>query len=229
MDCADILDRMASMVKPESIEGLSRYGIRSERMLGLSMGQLSELAREIGRDHGMAGCLWNAGIHDSRMLAAMIEEPAKVTDEQMESWAGAFDNWAICDGVCNRLFRLMPQARSKCEEWSSRKEEYVKRASFALMCSLAVHDRTSKKEVFEHFLEICERESDDPRKYVMKAVNWAIRSIGKRNMDLNLKAIECAERVANRDSRAARWIASDALRELRSEKVQERLLRRQKR
>ncbi len=226
--CDEILRRMESMASPGAVDAIERYGIRSDKMLGLSMGQLSQLAKEIGRDHRMADCLWKAGSHDSRMLAAMIEEPAKVTEVQMESWVVEFDNWAICDGVCNRLFRLMPQARSKCEEWSTREEEFVKRAAFALMCSLAVHDRTYEG-VFEHFLEICERESEDSRKYVMKAVNWAIRSIGKRDLDLNRKAIECAERIANRDSKTSRWIASDALRELRSEKVQERLLRHQKR
>jgi 3-methyladenine DNA glycosylase AlkD len=217
------------MASPTGSEGMARYGIRSEKVLGLSMGELREMAKELGKDHQLALCLWMAGSHESRLLAAMVDDPLCVTEEQIESWAMNFDNWAVCDGVCVHLFRRTPFARSKCLEWPSRDEEYVKRAGFALMATLAVHEKREGDGLFESFLEIIERESTDDREYVKKGANWALRQIGKRNSSLNEKAIQVAERISIKDSRAARWIASDALRELKSEKVQERIMKRESR
>ncbi|NYT11164.1 MAG: DNA alkylation repair protein [Methanomassiliicoccales archaeon] len=214
------------MASPTGSEGMARYGIRSEKVLGLSMGELREMAKELGKDHQLALCLWAAGFHESRILAALIDDPSRVTEEQIESWAMDFDNWAVCDSVCASLFRRTQFARSKCLEWPSREEEYVKRAGFTLMAALAVHEKKEGDGLFESFFEIIERESMDDREYVKKGVNWALRQIGKRNSSLNKKAIQVAERISNLDSKAARWIASDALRELKSEKVQERIMRR---
>ena len=217
------------MASPAGVEGMARYGIRSEKVLGLSMGKLREMAKELGKDHQLALCLWTAGSHESRLLASLVDDPSDVTEEQIESWVMDFDNWAICDGVCANLFQRTLFARSKCMEWSSRDEEYVKRASFALMAALAVHAKKEGDGLFESFLEIIERESTDEREYVKKGVNWALRQIGKRNSYLNENAIQVAERISTIDSRAARWIASDALRELKSNKVQERLMKRENR
>lgn len=213
------------MASPAGAEGMARYGIRSEKVLGLSMGELREIAKGLGKDHQLALCLWTAGLHESRMLAALVDVPSDVTERQMESWAMDFDNWAICDGVCNHLFRRTPFAHRKCIEWSSRDEEYVKRASFALMAALAVHDKKAGDEIFRSYLQIIERESSDGRAYVKKGINWALRQIGKRNLSLNGEAIQVAERIGGFDSSAARWVASDALRELRGGSVQERLRR----
>lgn len=229
MRCEDVILRLESMSFPEGAEGMARYGIRSEKVLGLTMSQLREIARDLGEDHQLALCLWKAGYHESRILAALVDDPVKVTEEQIDLWVTDFDNWAVCDGVCNHLFRRTPLAHRKCVEWSSREEQYVKRASFALMASLAVHDQVSEDRVFTSYLGIIEREATDDRPYVKKGVNWALRQIGKRNLSLNIDAIKTAERLASMESRAARWIASDALRELKGEKVQGRLRNRRSR
>jgi 3-methyladenine DNA glycosylase AlkD len=229
LNCEKLILRLESMASPTGSEGMARYGIRSEKVLGLSMGELREMAKELGKDHQLALCLWTAGFHESRILAALIDDPSRVTEEQIESWAMDFDNWAVCDSVCTSLFRRTQFARSKCLEWPSRDEEYVKRAGFTLMAALAVHEKKGGDGLFESFFEIIERESMDDREYVKKGVNWALRQIGKRNSSLNEKAIQVAERISNLDSKAARWIASDALRELKSEKVQERIMKRESR
>lgn len=218
-----ILRTLKSYYKPENIEGMARFGIVAKKAYGVPAPALRKLAREIGRDHALAQRLWSSGIQDARGLAALIDDPAEVTEEQMESWAAEFDNWAVCDGVCLHLFRRTPFAYGKAIEWSARDEEFVKRAGFALMACLVVHDKKAGDRRFERFLPIIEREATDERHFVRKAVNWALRQIGKRNLRLSQKAIERAERIRALDSRAARWIAADALRELRSDAVQKRL------
>jgi 3-methyladenine DNA glycosylase AlkD len=152
-----------------------------------------------------------------------VDEPAKVTEAQLERWARDFDSWDICDGVCSNLFDRTPFARGKAIEWSARREEYVKRAGFVLMAALAVHDKKAPDALFREFLPLIEREATDERNFVKKAVNWALRQIGKRNGALNRDAIAAAKRIRRIDSKAARWIAADALRELQSAAVQERL------
>jgi 3-methyladenine DNA glycosylase AlkD len=229
LNCEEVILRLESMASPTGVEGMARFGIRSEKVLGLSMGEVREMAKELGKDHQLAQCLWRTGFHESRLLASLVDDPSLVTEEQVESWAMDFDNWAVCDGVCANLFQRTPFARSKCMEWSSRDEEFVKRASFALMAILAVHEKKEGDGLFESFLEIIERESIDQRVYVKKGVNWALRQIGKRNSSLNEKAIRIAERISMKDSRAARWIASDALRELKGDKVQERITKKKNR
>ena len=221
-----ILRILKSHYKPENIEGMARFGIVARKAYGVPTLALRKLAREIGKDHALAQRLWASGIHDARGLAALIDDPAEVTEDQMESWVADFDNWAVCDGVCLHLFRRTPFAHGKAIEWTARDEEFVKRAGFALMACLAVHDKRAGDRQFERFLPIIEREATDDRNFVRKAVNWALRQIGKRNLGLNRKAIERAERIRALDSRAARWIAADALRELRGDAVQKRLRQR---
>ncbi|UCE92456.1 MAG: DNA alkylation repair protein [Methanobacteriota archaeon] len=223
MGTAEVVSRLRSMADPRSVEGMARYGISTGNALGISVTNLRKVAKEIGRDHRMALELWATGIHEARILAAIIDEPGKVSRRQMDRWAKDFDSWDVCDQACTCLFDRTPHAIDKAVEWSRREEEFVKRAGFALIAGLAAHDKAAPDEVFAGFLEHVKRESDDDRKYVRKAVNWALRQIGKRNVRLNGLAISCAEDIATVDSRAARWIASDALRELRSEAVQRRL------
>ena len=218
-----ILRTLKSYYTPENVAGLARFGIVTKKVYGVPAPALRKLAKQIGRDHDLARRLWATGILDARTLAALIDDPAQVTEEQMESWVAEFDNWAICDGCCSNLFDRTPFANRKAVEWSARKEEYVKRAAFSLMAALAVHDKQASDAAFRRFLPLIERASDDDRNFVKKAVNWALRQIGKRNLALNAKAIAAAERVRARGTRTARWIAADALRELRSEAVQKRL------
>jgi len=224
--CNEILDRLRSLGDPKAMEGMVRYGIRSANALGVSAPKLRRLAREVGKDHDLAAELWRTGIYDARILAALIDDPARVTVRQMERWAKDFDSWAVCDAACCCLFDQTPHAWTQAVEWTNRQEEYVKRAGFVLMAALAVHDKKAPDERFEAFLPLIAEHAIDKRNFVKKAVNWALRQIGKRNRRLNSLAIQTGERLRQIDSRAARWIASDALRELTGDKVQARLNRR---
>jgi 3-methyladenine DNA glycosylase AlkD len=181
------------------------------------------MAREIGTDHRLAGRLFSSGVHEARILASMIDDPNRVTEAQADRWARAFDSWDVCDQCCMNLFRKTRFARAKAIEWSERDEEFVKRAAFALMATLAVHDKAAPDAAFKEFLPIIEREATDERTYVRKAVNWALRQIGKRNLVLNRAAVAAARRIARIDSKAARWIAADARRELTGDAVQAKL------
>ncbi len=203
---------------------MARFGIATDRALGgSSIPYLRWLAKRLGKDHRLAAELWASRIHEARILAGLVDDPAAVTEEQMEAWAAEFDSWDVVDGVCGSLFDKTPFAYGKTVEWSSRREEFVKRAAFALMAMLALHDKQAEDRSFEVFLPIIERESGDPRNLVRKAVNWALRQIGKRNLALNAKAIATAVRIKESGVRSAKWVASDALRELRSSAVQARL------
>ncbi len=223
MQLQAVLKRLRAQGDPRNVEGMARYGIRSAKAYGVSLAQLRLIAREIGRDHALAQRLWATGIYEARSLAIFIEEPARVTERQLERWARDFDNWAICDGCCIHLFDRTPFARRKVREWSRRPEEFVKRAAFALMAALAVHHKQAPDALFTGYLHIVSREAGDERNGVKKAVNWALRQIGKRNLALNRAAIAIAEAIRARGSRSGRWIAADALRELRSDAVQRRL------
>jgi 3-methyladenine DNA glycosylase AlkD len=203
---------------------MARFGIETSNALGISVSKLRKLAREIGPSHALAQELWESGIHEARGLAALIDEPKKVTEHQMERWVRAIDSWDICDGCCGNLFDKTPFAYRKAVEWSRREEEeYVKRAGFALMAWLAVHDKKASDAKFLRFLPIIRRESTDERNFVRKAVNWALRQTGKRSPLLNEAAIRTAQQIQKLDSRSARWLAADALRELTSEAVRQRL------
>jgi len=181
------------------------------------------MAKRIGKDHAVAAGLWSTEIHEARLLAGFIDDPEKVTEKQMESWAADFDSWDIVDQVCSSLFDKTPFAYAKAVEWSSREEEFVKRAGFVLMAALSVHDREAPDKAFTKFLPTIKREATDERNFVKKAVNWALRQIGKRDLVLNAAAVKIAKEIQKIDSKSARWIASDALRELESDKVRKRL------
>jgi 3-methyladenine DNA glycosylase AlkD len=223
MTVDEVLARLRTAGDPAAVEGMARFGINPEKTLGVSVPKLRALAKEVGRDHALARALWKSGVHEARILAPMIEEPARVTEAQIERWVRDLDSWDVCDGFCLNLLDRLPIAWEKAVAWSARPEEFVKRAGFVLMARLAVRQKTAPDERFLAFLPIVEREADDRRNFVKKGVNWALRQIGKRNLALNRAAIACGERLARRDSAAARWIARDALRELRDEKVQARL------
>lgn len=220
------------MANPENAAGMARYGINPKGTLGISIYELRPIASQFKREppergHLVALELWESGIHEARLLAVFMDDPAKVTAEQMESWVIDFDSWDICDQACTSLFDLTPFAYDKAYEWSERQDEFIKRGGFALMAGLAVHDKIAPDEKLAGFFPVILRESEDERNYVKKGVNWALRNLGKRNMALNQLAIDTANRIQAVPSRAARWIAADALRELTSEKVQQRLQKRQ--
>ncbi|MEW6211120.1 MAG: DNA alkylation repair protein [Acidobacteriota bacterium] len=225
MNYREAIERLKSLSDPARVAAMSRFGVQVKKALGISAPELRRLAREIGKDHAMAARLWSSGIHEARILAALIDDAQFVTEGQMESWASDFDSWDVCDACCSNLFDRTPFAYRKAIEWSRREEEYVKRAAFALMAALAVHDKKAADENFVKFLPLIRRESADDRNFVKKAVNWALRQIGKRNAALNRAAIDAAREIQSVSSRSARWIAADALRELTSEKVQSRLRR----
>ncbi len=223
MDEREILSRLKAMRNPANVAGMARFGINSENTLGISVYDLRNMAKEIGVDHGLALRLWDSGIHEARLLAVFLDEPAKVNEAQMEKWAGDFNSWDVCDQASTSLFDQTGLAWKKAREWSSREEEFVKRAGFALMAGLAVHDKSAGNEAFIGLLPIIKREAKDGRNFVRKAVNWALRNIGKRNIILNREAVKTAKEIAKIDSKSAKWIAADALRELESAKVKTRL------
>ncbi|MEP7149211.1 MAG: DNA alkylation repair protein [Acidobacteriota bacterium] len=227
MTLAEILKKLKSLGSPDNVEGMKRFGIVTTESFGLTAPVLKQFAREVKtatRDrHALAAELWNTGIYDARAVAVLIDDPTQVTPEQMERWAGDFDNWATVDGACGHLFCRTSFAHEKALEWAEAKPEFVKRAGFSLMAYLAVHDKKAHDDQLAVFLPVIERHSDDERNFVKKAVNWALRQIGKRSLKLNKLAIESAERIKLQNTKSAKWIASDALRELTSEKVIARL------
>jgi 3-methyladenine DNA glycosylase AlkD len=221
---AEILQQLKlKAASPANLDGMARYGITVEKRFGISVTDLRRIAKEIGKDHKLAVDLWKSGIADARILASMIAVPEKITSEEMETWVSGFDSWDVCDQVCMNLFDKTAFARKKIAEWSIREEEYVKRAAFALIACLVSHDRHAPDKDFIGFLQIIKHAATDERNYVKKAVNWALRNIGKRNATLNKAAIKTAKEIQRIDSKAARWIAADAIRELESSAVQKRL------
>ena len=223
MKYREIIKQLKSLSNPEAVEGMARFGINPRNTFGVSIPNLRKIAKAAGKDHELALQLWDSGIHEARMLAGFIDDPALVTLEQMEEWVSDFDSWDVCDQVCSNLFDKTSSAYRKALEWAGREEEFVKRAGFVLMASLAVHDKAAGENEFERFLSMIKREASDGRNFVKKAVNWALRQIGKRNAYLNKLAVKTAGEIQKLHSRSARWIAADAIRELESEAVQRRL------
>ena len=210
----DVIERLKSMANPKAVEGMARYGINPQGTLGVSVKDLRKLAKQIGKDHGLALKLWASGIHEARILASMIDDPREVTEEQMENWVKGFDSWDVCDQVCMNLFEKLPTAYDKAREWAGRPEEFVKRAGFALIACLAWHDKSAPDERFLDFLPVIEAGATDERNMVKKAVSWALRNMGKRNPGLREASVALAGEMSGAESRSARWIARDALREL---------------
>ncbi len=223
MTCDEVLALLAARGNAENRAGMARYGINTARAFGVSVYEIRRVARGMGTDHRLALELWETGNHEAQLLAGMIDDPVLVDEAQLERWAADFDSWDICDQTCANLFERTALARVKAVEWAEREEEFVKRAAFALMAALAWHDKRAPDEDFERFLPVIAAAADDERNFVKKAVNWALRNIGKRNPALNAAAVACARQIKALDARSARWIAADAIRELTSAKVQQRL------
>jgi len=224
-NCARALRELRALGEQRNIDGMARFGIRARVVYGVAKPKMDELARRIGKNHDLALELWATGVHDARILAGMIDDPEQVNPSQMERWVRDFDNWDVCDGTCCHLFVFATPAWAKAIEWSRREKEFEKRAGFALMAYLAYRDKSAPDTKYQRLFSIIRREAHDERNFVRKAVNWALRPIGKRNLKLNRAAIQEATLIYKIDSRAARWIAADALRELKSDAVQRRLRR----
>lgn len=215
MDTAEVLNMLRERGNPEYLEGMKRYGIDCTHALGVKVPELRRLARQLKKDHALALGLWKSGVHEARILASMVDDPARVTPAQIRRWAHQFSSWDICDQVCGNLFDRTPYALDYAAEFSGEKPEFVKRAGFVLMAESAVHQKTTPDEAFTALFPLIEREAWDERNFVKKAVNWALRQIGKRSEPLRQQAISCADRILLQQSASARWIARDALRELR--------------
>lgn len=218
--------RLKAFSNPKEVKNLERFAITGPA-LGIRIPVLRQIAKETGKDHALAAMLWEDGIRESRILATMIEEPDLVDRDQMEAWAAVLDGWEVCDQCCQNLFEKTSFAWEKAVEWAGREEEFVKRSGFVLMAKFALSDKQTGDEAFEKFFPLIIRESKDPRNFVKKAVNWALRQIGKRNLSLNKKALACAEEIKKTGTKSGRWIASDAIRELRSEKLLQRMKKRE--
>ena len=233
MTASEVVKKLEALGSPDNIAGMERYAIVTAKAFGIPTPVLKQVAREVKKEvadrHVLAQQLWDTGIYDARAVAFLIDDPRRVTEDQMERWAADFDNWATVDGTCGYLFCRTPFAYKKAFEWATRDEEFVKRAAFSLMAYLTVHDKKADDDSLAVFLPVIERHSDDDRNFVKKAVNWALRQIGKRNIALNQLAIDTAERIKQQGSKPARWIATDALRELKSEKVLARIHERETR
>lgn len=219
----DILEQLKSMSNPQAVNAMARFGIQTQNAYGISIPQVRHMAAKIGTNQQLAQKLWESNIHEARILAGLIADPRKFNEKLLERWVMGFNSWDLCDQCCNNLFRKTKLAWSKAKEWPHRSEPFVKRAGFVLMAALAVHDKDAENRHFKPFLSLIQHEADDDRNFVKKAVNWALRQIGKCNPELNRHAIQTAQKMLSHPSASARWIARDALRELQSAKVQKRL------
>jgi 3-methyladenine DNA glycosylase AlkD len=222
-ECEEVLEQLRDMAEPSNIAGMARYGISTVGTMGVSMPKLRGMAKRIGRKHELALELWDSGLHEARILAALVAEPGRTDRAMMESWVRQFDSWDLCDQVCANLFCLAKPAYEVIPDWTARNEEFVRRAGFVMMAALAVHDKESEDEVFLGLFPLIERRAGDNRNYVKKAVSWAVRQMGKRDLRLREECIRLAERLWEQGSPSSRWIASDVIRELDSDRVLARL------
>jgi 3-methyladenine DNA glycosylase AlkD len=195
-------------------DGMARYAIPSDKAYGVAMRDIKALGKTLGRNLGIAGALWDTGVYEARMLVSFVADPSQISSAQMDRWCKDFDNWAICDAMCFNLFDRSPYAWSKVEKWSKSSNEFEKRTTFALLWSLTVHDKLASDDAFKRGLVLIERAAEDPRNFVKKAVNMALRAIGKRNHALNTAAVAVARRLSDSEDATARWVGRDALREL---------------
>jgi len=219
----DVLKKLKAKARPDQLEGMAKYGMTVEKRLGVAVPEMRNIAKAIGKDHQLAMKLWKTGIPDAMMIASMVDIPEEVTDEQMEEWVKDFNSWDVCDQVCMNLFEKTPLAWKKARDWSTREEEFVKRAAFSLIACLAWHNKEAQDETFINLIPVIKKETTDERNFVKKAVNWALRNIGKRNPALNKIALKAAKEIKNMDSKSAKWIASDAIRDLTSDTTKKRL------
>ncbi|VVB58573.1 DNA alkylation repair enzyme [Candidatus Anstonella stagnisolia] len=226
--CAQIAARIKSLRNPKNIAGMARFGISSKNTYGLSIPTLRAMAKEIGKSHPLALLLWKTKIHEARLLAGFIGDPSELTSSQMDAWVADFDSWDVCDQVCSNLFDRSPLAWKKVFQWVKSEKEFTRRSGFALIAALSVHDKKATNAQFLSLLPLIKKYSHDERNFVRKAVNWALRQIGKRNLVLNKAAISAAKEILSQNTKSARWIANDALRELQSPQVQKRLKEKEK-
>lgn len=213
-DAGEVVERLRSIGDPASVAGRARFGIPETDALGVSVPQLRRLARELGRDHALALALWRTGVHEARVLATLVADPDALTRAQAERWLRDVASWDVCDAIAMNVADRTPWAYEAALEWAAREEEFVRRAGYATMAALAVHDKGAPDARLAAFLPAIEAGSDDARNFVKKAASWALRAIGKRSPPLRRKAVASAKRILRRGTPAARWIARDALREL---------------
>ena len=218
-----MLAELEAMSTKRDRENLKRFGITANKAFGVSMVNMQKLAKQLGRNHELAAALWKTGWYEARMLTSFVDEPARVTSAQMDRWCRDFDNWGICDTICFHLFDRTPHAWSKVNRWHDERGEFVRRAAFALLASLALHDKQTGDEPFVEALALVERAATDDRNFVKKGVSWALRLIGRRNRFLNTQAVRVSRRLAASPAAAARWIGRGALKELTSPMVMRRL------
>ncbi len=223
------VDEVISILKKngskKNREGMTRFGINVEKAFGVNVPVMRALAKRIGKNHQLALELWQSGYHEARHVASMIADPKLVTKQLMNKWVKDFNSWDICDGTCSNLFRKTDFAIEKIFEWVDKKEEFVRRAGFSLMAYVAVHHKKRDDEEFLEFFPLIKKYSTDQRNFVKKAVNWSLRQIGKRSIYLNKEARKVTEEIQLIDSKAARWIAADAIRELKDPKILLRIKR----
>ena len=224
MNCSEIIKKLKSQSDLKNVAGMARFGINPANTLGISIPILRKMAKDIGKNHILAQQLWASGIHEVRILAGMIDDPKEVTEKQMDGWVADFDSWDVCDQVCMNLFDKTSFAYDKAIEWSKNDKEFIKRAGFALMACLAWHDKSAPDSKFQPFFAVIKKGSTDERNFVKKAVNWALRQIGKRNLSLNKEAVKTAKEILSLDTKVSKWIASDALKELTSKAILARLV-----
>lgn len=214
MNKSEVLSRLKSQASPENVKGMVRFGINPTNTLGISIPFLRKLAKEIGKNHKLSLELWDSKIHEARILAGFIDDPKLVTSKQMDVWVSDFNSWDICDQVCSNLFDKTPFAYDKISVWCKSDKEFIRRAGFVMMAVLAVHDKTLADDKFKNFFHLIKKYSVDERNFVKKAINWALRQTGKRNKQLLKEALNCAKEIKGLDSKSAKWIAEDAIREL---------------
>lgn len=220
-----MLELLEAMADRSRLDGMARYGIVVDKAIGVNMPDIRAFSASVGKDHELAMDLWGTGLHEARIMASLVAEPLELTEDQIERMVADLDSWDLCDQCCSNLFSRTPMAWRKALEWTGRREEFQKRAGFATMAALAVHDRMQDDERFVPFIDAVEREGGDYRKYVRKALSWALRQMGKRSAELNHLCIQAAERMAESGDQNSRSVANDALRELKSEVVRKRLMR----
>jgi len=215
--------KLKRLATKRTLEGMARFAIPSDNALGVAVGDIRKVAKSVGRSHDLAAALWETGCYEARLLSAFVDEPERVTPAQMDRWCRDFDSWAVCDTVCFHLFDRSPHAWKKVTAWANRKGEFQKRASFALLACLALHDRKTDEEPFAESLELIEAAASDERNFVKKGVNWALRAVGRRSLPLNSLAVALGRRLAESKNATERWVGKDALRELVRPDVQKKL------
>ena len=224
----DVLKKLKARARPDQLDGMAKFGLTGKNRLGVAVPEMRKIAKEAGRDHKLALALWKTKIPDAMMVASMVDIPEQVTETQMETWVRDFNAWDVCDQVCSNLFDRTELAWKKVLDWSEREEEFVRRAAYTLIACLSIHDKKSPDERFIQLIPVTKKGATDDRNLVKKGVSWALRNMGKRNHNLHRVALKTAEEIRKMDSKPAKWIASDTIRDLKSEAVKRRLARKQK-